>query len=240
MDRRQVDDVEPSSASCGSCFSRPSARPRSAGTAHTRRRSGPAPDRPRSSSGALSVTRPCRSCVALDGVRPAPAPSATSCLADSGMASSGQLCERVLDQPPVGRGASPGRPRRGAAALPRTSRPRDRAGRPRPCARARRARSRTRRSTPRSCTPSGRGWSTRNSPSQRTPSRWASVAVHLGLLPAPAARARDGGRPRAAGRGRRGRCPPRRARCRRRSAWPGNGRRRRRATDIGSRSVGRR
>ena len=177
VDRRQVDDVE---AELGEprqlALDARAARPTSAGTAHTRRRSGPAGGRPRSPAARSSVTLPWRSWSRSTAANSSSPERDVVLGACSGTAASSSVAQRVLDQ----RSRSACVAWRSAAAAqqqrrPPTARPPGRAGRRRACARARRARCRTRRSRPRSCTPSGPSRSTSNSPAQRTPPRWASI-----------------------------------------------------------------
>ena len=214
---------------------RPAARPRSAGTAHTRRRTAPAAGRPRSSSGSSSETRPWR-CWSRSTAANSSSPSADVVLGALGHGGILELarararsaastavecafCGRLLEQhDPLGQLARQIVLAGLHLALP-----------------ARRARCRTGRSRPRSCTASARGGRRRT----RRPSGRRRGGRRSG-----ASRPRATLRRRARGSGPRAdqlvavaedvglRPSP----GRRRSAWPDSGRRRPTGAGTGSRS----
>ena len=218
VDRRQVEDVE---AELGQprqlALDAAAGRPRSGGTARTRRRTGRAAGRPRAVSGCGSARRAVAVRVALDR-RGQLVAERDVVLGGSGIARVVELGDRVLDQR-RGRAGVAGCARRrpAAARRPRTARWRGRAWPPATL------RASSSRQVPNSVGPGldrvlpAPGRSTVNSPAQRTPPRWASIRSSS-ASPGGRRRARCGARPRAAARGRRGRCRRRPRRCRRRSA----------------------
>ena len=209
VDRRQVDDVEAELGEPRELLARrPPARPTSAGTAHTRRRSGPGARSTSIASGLVQRPRPWRSWARSTAANSS-GPSATSCLAVSGIVG-------VLER--------------------RRARARSARGRRWRVARSARVAQQQRR--PRTARRRGRlaggdlalelvapgpehvgprldrvlPAPERSTSKLARPADAVEVGVdplQLGLAPAALARARGSGRPPAAGRGRRGRCRPR-------------------------------
>ena len=177
VDRRQVDDVE---AELGEprelLLDALRARPTSAGTARTRRRTGPAAGRPRSR--AARSARPRRGAPARARPRrTAPSPSATSCLAASGIVVVARACAARARSAALGRRSAALRLRPpAAAATPSESSPAEivLAGRDLALELVAPGAEHVGPGLDR-VLPAARSRSTANSPAQRTPSRWASI-----------------------------------------------------------------